>query len=289
MPEPLTAEQIGTPGPDNRMVASPYPKLMTSNINVDQAAAVVICSLQTALDHGVPRDRMTFPLAGSGGYDVWETRNRWEFDESPALRIAGTSVLAAAGLSVDDIALLDLYSCFPSAVQVAQRELDFGAKRPFTITGGLTFAGGPFNSYCMHALVRAVELLRESPGDRALLSGNGGFFTKHSFLVLGGGDPPAAFTFVRPQAQIDAEPIRNEAAATPSDGTVDTYTVTYDREGEPDRAIVAVMDADGSRTLTNSTDPETIEILLETDACGSDVRVEPAENVPISTITQSSR
>lgn len=284
IPDVATAEEIGTPGVGNRMVASPYPKLMTSNINVDQAAALVMCSAQTALDRGVPRDRIVFPVAGAGGHDVWETRNRWAFDESPALRIAGRAVLDAAELEIDDVALLDLYSCFPSAVQVAQRELEISAEREFTITGGLTFAGGPFNSYCMHSLVRSVELLRESPEDQALLSGNGGFFTKHAFLALSGSEPAAPFQLVRPQAEIDAEPTRPEAAETPPNAVIDTYTVTFDRDGAPDRAIVAVVDATGSRTLTNSTDPSTIAVLLDTDACGLDVRVAPGDKVPISTI-----
>jgi len=284
MREALAPEQIATPSDANRMVASPYPKLMTSNINVDQAAAVVMCSLETALDNGVPRDQIVFLHGGSSGHDVWETRNRWAFDESPALRIAGHGALETAGVSLDDIDLLDLYSCFPSAIQVAQRELGVPVDRTFTITGGLTFAGGPFNSYCMHSLARAVELLRVAPSSLALLSGNGGFFTKHSFVILGGTEPTSPFDVARPQAAIDTEPVRTEAETVPSTGVIDTYTVTYDRNGDPGRAIIAVLDDMGSRTLTNSTDLSTIDALLGGDACGMTVTVAEGDKVPISTI-----
>ena len=36
----------------NRPVASPYPKLMTSNLNVDQGGAVVMCSADVAEQAG---------------------------------------------------------------------------------------------------------------------------------------------------------------------------------------------------------------------------------------------
>ena len=235
MTEFPSAAEIAAVSADNRLVAEPYRKLMTSNINVDQAAAVVMCSLQTALDHGVPRDQIVFLRSGSGGYESWLTRCRWAFDESPAMRIAGQLAAELAEIELDDVTYLDLYSCFPSAIEVAQRELDIDAARPFTITGGLTFAGGPFNSYCMQSLGRAIELMREEPGSSALLSGNGGFFTKHAFTMLSGEPPPSRFRYERPQAEIDRHPTRpaSNPSGPASTGTVECYTVTYDRSGWP--------------------------------------------------------
>jgi acetyl-CoA C-acetyltransferase len=37
---------------------------------------------------------------------------------------------------------VDLYSCFPSAVQIAAAEIGCPTQRDLTVTGGLTFAGG---------------------------------------------------------------------------------------------------------------------------------------------------
>jgi acetyl-CoA C-acetyltransferase len=66
----VTAEYIRTPGPNNRMIGYPYTKLMTSNSNVDQAAALLLCSVERANALGVPRDKWVF-LHGSGeGNDV---------------------------------------------------------------------------------------------------------------------------------------------------------------------------------------------------------------------------
>ncbi len=214
----VSAEEIATESASNRPVASPYPKLMTSNLNVDQGGAVVMCSVAAAEAAGVPRDRWIFPWAGVGASDHWFPTNRWAFDESPAMRLSGVRTLELAGVGIDDCSLIDLYSCFPVAVQVAQRELGVDPARPFTITGGLTFAAGPLNCYCLLPLARAVALLREAPTERALLTGNGGSFTKHSSLVLGGEPSGRGFLTDDVQPQVDALPSRPTPTERAADG-----------------------------------------------------------------------
>ena len=70
----------------------------------------------------------------------------------------------------------------------------------------------------------------------------------------------------------------------PTEASIDTYTVVFDRDGNADRAIVAVLGRDDTRTLTHATDPATIDQLLHSDACGVRVAVRTEEPVPISTI-----
>lgn len=272
--DPLTAQQIATESPNNRPVAAPYPKLMTSNLNVDQGGAVVMCSVDTAERAGVPRDRWIFPLSGAGATDVWYPTNRWALDESPAMRASGRAALDLAGVGVDDCGLIDLYSCFPVAVQVAQREIGVSPERDFTITGGLTFAAGPLNCYCLLPLTRAVELLREQPTERAFLTGNGGSFTKHSAVVLAADPAANGFRSDRPQTGIDALPTRPSPSAPTPEGTIETYTVTFDREMQPERAILAVLDQPGSRHWAQSSDPDLIHELLTTDGCGRPVALD---------------
>jgi len=270
----LSADEIMTVTDRNRPIAAPYPKLMTSNLNVDQGGAVVVCSAAAAEAAGVPRDRWVFPWSGSGAADHWYPTNRWAFDESPAMRFVGRDVLALAGLTVDDCALIDLYSCFPVAVQVAQREMGVSPERDFTITGGLTFAAGPLNCYCILPLTRSIELLRDAPGQRALLTGNGGYFTKHSAVVLSAEPSPHGFRSSHPQAEVDALPARPTPTSTVSSGAVETYTVTFDRDMRPDRAILAVLDADGQRHWADSTDAETLDELLSVDCCERKVELD---------------
>jgi acetyl-CoA C-acetyltransferase len=263
----LSAAEIATVTDRNRPIAAPYPKLMTSNLNVDQGGAVVVCSAEAADAAGVPRDRWVFPWSGAGAADHWYPTNRWAFDESPAMRFVGRDVLALAGLTVDDCGLVDLYSCFPVAVQVAQREMGVVPDREFTITGGLTFAAGPLNCYCILPLTRSVELLRAAPGEHALLTGNGGYFTKHSAVVLSAQPSPTGFRASRPQAEVDALPARPTPDAPASSGLIEAYTVTFDRDMQPDRAILTVLDDAGRRHWAESTDADTMRELLATDCC----------------------
>ncbi len=265
--EPVDADTIATPSASNRPVSSPYPKLMTSNLDVDQGGAVVMCSAAAAEAAGIPRDRWVFPWAGVGAADAWYATNRWAFDESPAMRISGNRTLELAGLGHADCDLIDLYSCFPVAVQVAQREFGLDPSRDWTFTGGLTFAAGPLNCYCILPLTRAVTLLREAPEHRAFLTGNGGVFTKHSSLVLSGEPNSHGFRTDNVQAEVDTFPTRPDPAGPAAEATLETYTVTFDRELQPERAILACLDADGSRHWAESTDADTMGELLENDCC----------------------
>jgi acetyl-CoA C-acetyltransferase len=270
----LSAEEIMTITDRNRPIAAPYPKLMTSNLNVDQGGAVVICSATVAETAGVPRDRWIFPWSGAGAADHWSPTNRWAFDESPAMRFVGRDALALAGSSVDDCALVDLYSCFPVAVQVAQRELGVSADREFTITGGLTFAAGPLNCYCILPLTRSIDLLRAAPEQRALLTGNGGYFTKHSALVLSGEPSAEGFRCSHPQDEVDALPSRRTPAGPATGGAVEAYTVTFGRDMQPERAILSVLDVEGGRHWADSTDSDTMRELLAADCCDRKVELD---------------
>lgn len=263
---PVDAGTIATVTDRNRPVAAPYSKLMVSNLDVDQAGAIVMCSVATAEATGVARDRWVFPHAGVSAHDHWFVTNRWALDESPAMRLTGTRTLELAGVGHDDCDLIDLYSCFPSAVQLAQRELGISPDRAWTITGGLTFGGGPLNCYCILPLTRSVELLRAG-ADRALLTGNGGWFSKHSALVLAG-RPGDGFRTDDVQAQVDALPSRPTPPMRAATATIETYTVLYDRAGAPERGVLACLADDGTRHWAHLTDADGIATLLAGDACG---------------------
>ncbi len=274
----VSAAEIATVTDRNRPVAAPYPKLMVSNLDTDQGGAIIMCSVAAAEAAGVPRERWVFPWAGVSAHDHWNVTNRWAWDESPAMRLAGRRTLELAGVSHDDCDLLDLYSCFPVAVQVGQRELGIDPGRTWTITGGLTFGGGPLNCYCILPLTRAVGLLRSTDARRALLTGNGGWFTKHSMLVLGDAPSTAGFRTDQVQDAVDALPSRPTAAARPARAALETYTVLYDRTGNPDRAVLACLDADGARHYAHATDVATVAVLLADDACGHEVALGPDDS-----------
>lgn len=271
--EALSAEKIATAGPDNRMISWPYPKLMNSNNMVDQAAALILCSAQMAEYLQIPPDSWVFPHAGTDSHDTYLIGERDELHRSPAIRIGGRRVLEMAGIGTDDLDHVDLYSCFPSAVQVAAAELGLPAGRPLTVTGGLTFAGGPWNNYVMHSIATMAEVLRAQPGTRGLITANGGYLTKHSFGVYSTTPPATPFRWEDVQAEVDREPTRTAHVEWEGTGSVEAWTVPFDRDGKPERAFVAVRTPDGGRALALIDDAAAAAATVDQDIAGAKVRV----------------
>ncbi|MCD2194729.1 acetyl-CoA acetyltransferase [Actinomycetospora endophytica] len=274
--EALDAETIRTPGPKNRWVGWPYPKLMNSNNDVDQGSALLVCSVETAQAAGVPREQWVFPHAGTRAHDTYAVTERPGLDRSPAIRVAGRRALELAGIGIDDPVAVDLYSCFPSAVQVAAAELGLPVDdpaRPLTVTGGLTFAGGPWNNYVGHAIAAMVTRLRSEGSATGLVTANGGFLTKHAIGVYGTEPPAEGFRAEDVQAEVDAAEAPTPAADSyVGPGRVESWTVMHGREG-PEKAFVAVRTPDERRAWGVSEDPSVLAELLERDIAGEKIQI----------------
>jgi acetyl-CoA C-acetyltransferase len=267
-----TAEEIVTPGPDNRMISFPYPKLCTANLQVDQAAGYIVCSADAARAAGVPEERWVFPHSGADANDHWYVSDRPELHRSPAIRLAGAAALDLAGIGIDDLAAVDLYSCFPAVVQMAAAELGLPLDdpgRPLTLTGGLTFGGGPGNNYSSHGIARCVEALRATPGSMGLVSALGWFATKHSLGVYASRPPESGgFGWRDVQPEVDALPRCAVDPEATGSVRIETYTVTFDRDGSPELGIVVVRATDGRRAWGNVTDRDTLAQLCAEEAIG---------------------
>jgi acetyl-CoA C-acetyltransferase len=272
---PRSPGEISTPSVDNRMVSFPYPKLCTANMQVDQGAGYIVCSVEAARAAGVPEDRWVFPLSGADGNDHWFISHRPELHRSPAIRLAGQAALELAGVGADDLGPIDLYSCFPCVVQMAAGELGLPVDdpaRPLTMTGGLTFGGGPGNNYASHGIAQVVGALREAPGTVGMATGLGWYATKHSIGIYASRPPehmgkePFAWRDVQPE--VDALPqcrVDSEAAGPVR---VETYTVAFGREGDPERGILACRTGDDSRAWANITDADTLGALCAEEGIG---------------------
>ncbi|MGQ0802706.1 MAG: acetyl-CoA acetyltransferase [Actinomycetota bacterium] len=274
-------EAIRAPSPDNRMVTFPYTKRMCANIEVDQAAAVLLCAYEAAQAAGVPDDRLVFPLAGADAHDHFFFSERASLAESPAIGIAGRAMFEAAGLRLDDVARFDLYSCFPSAVQIAMGALGLagpqgGDDRPLTVTGGLAFAGGPANDYPTHAIAAMVEACRRDPGSVGMVSALGWYVTKHSLGLYSTKPSSDGFARVDPaetQARVDALPSRSVAGAYEGEAMIEATSVVIERDGSPSLAIVSLLTPSGERVLANSRDVGVMASMTEEAWEGRPVRV----------------
>ncbi|MDQ2636717.1 MAG: acetyl-CoA acetyltransferase, partial [Actinomycetota bacterium] len=271
-----SAEEIWQPAPDNRMVSWPYTKLMNSNNMVDQGAALLLGSADKATQLQIPTDRWVFPYAGTDAHDTYDIGERAEFCTSPAIRIGGRRALELADIGIDDIDAVDVYSCFPSAVQVAANELGLplgDPDRALTVTGGLTFAGGPWNNYVTHSIATMAAHLAANPGERGLITANGGYLTKHSFGVYGAQPPRHEFRWEDVQSAVDREPVRTVIVEWEGVGTVETWTTPFSRDGAPEKAFLAVRTPDDARVLAVITDPSEAAETVRGDIAGAKVAV----------------
>ncbi len=274
--EAVSAEEVWQPGPSNRMISWPYTKLMNSNNMVDQGAALILTSAEKAAYLQIPSDRWVFPHAGTDAHDTYLIGERAEFHRSPAIRIAGRRALELAGKGVDDMDFVDVYSCFPSAVQVAARELGLSLDdpdRPLTVTGGLTFAGGPWNNYVGHSIATMAERLVSTPGTLGLITANGGYLTKHSFGVYGTQPREGEFRWEDVQATVDEEPTRVAEEDWTGVGTVESWTTPCSRDGIPEKVFVAVRTPGDTRALAVITDASEAETSTREDIAGAKVEV----------------
>jgi acetyl-CoA C-acetyltransferase len=271
-----TPEEIRTAGPSNRMVGLPYTKMMNSNNDVDMGAALIMCSAEKAQSLGISRDRWVFPLSGTDCHEHQYISNRWSFAETPAVELGGKLALELAGKQIGDIDIVDLYSCFPAAVQLGAQSLGLSLDQQLTRTGGLSFAGGPWNNYVMHSIATVMGELREQPGTTGLVWANGGYTTKHAFGVYATEPGATEFRHAYPQDQIDAMPRRELAEASDAVGaaTVEAYTVMHGREGEPEMGIAACLLADGRRAWGTSSDAGLAAAMCEGEWVGRAVSLD---------------
>lgn len=276
----MTAVQIREPTPENRMVGFPYTKAMNSNWDLDQAAALIICSAGAAADAGVPADRWVFLHGAVDSQDTALVSNRETLAGSRPLAAAGRRALELAGVGADDVGHIDLYSCFPSAVQIAAAGIGIGEDRPLTVTGGLTFAGGPLNNYVSHSVATMLGVLRSDQGSRGLITGLGGFLTKHAAAIYSTDPPAAGFRWERAGNGPDAPVSRRAAADHVGPVEVEAYTVMHG-PGGPEVALFACLTAEGARTWGRSTDPALMKTGVTEELIGRRAHVDGSRTVTI--------
>lgn len=271
---PVSEAQILDATGRNRMLAFPYSVLHNASWSVDQAAALLFCSQATAERFAIPPEKWVFPLSSSESNHITSVSSRVELGRCPGAGIAGSAALDHAGLAVADLDRVELYSCFPVAVETYGAALGIPLDGEVTVTGGMPFAGGPFNNYVLQSTARMAQLLRETPGSRGLVTSVSGVLTKQGFGVWSSGGPnPAGF------ASLDVtDRVRREQAIAPvvgdwrGHGTIAGVTVLS--EHTPPRAVAVVDVGGGARTVAWSDSPEVVSTLQAEECCGRSVDIE---------------
>ena len=253
---------------NNRMVSFPYTKLLNSMIFVNQAAAVVMTSTEKAKSLGIPEDQWIYLHGYADANDIWNVSERINFHSSPAIRHCGETALSMAGIGIRDVKHYDLYSCFPSAVQIGcdELEIDREGEIPLSLTGGLPYFGGPGNNYSLHGIVEMAHRLRANPGDYGLLNANGWFLTKHSVGIYST-NPGSNECFAQTPGEVPEIGEKQKATVTENPvgmGTIETYTVNFGKNNEPEKGLIIGRDERGERFIANTAkDREMLRELCE--------------------------
>lgn len=262
----LSTEEILTPSDRNRPIAFPYPKFLVAQIGVNQAAAVLLTHLEAARQMGVAEDRIVYVGSGAGAHESHDFLARERYDRVPAMSAVLRRTLELNGISTADLDLYELYSCFPCVPKLARRALGLSSTASLSVTGGLTFFGGPGNNYMTHAIAAMARALRAGHGGCGLLYGNGEFLTKHHALVLTASPPEMPIRNLDLQETVEAD--RGEAPRLlehyEGPCTIETYTVSYDARNQPDRGAVIARTPAGERIVcrVTSADEQSLSALV---------------------------
>jgi acetyl-CoA C-acetyltransferase len=266
----------------NRPVAYPYNKLQMAFMDVDMAAAVLIASRQKADELGVPEEKRIYLHGWSYAQEPAAVAERPELWHSPAMEIAGEQALAMAGISINSLAHLDLYSCFPASLNFTRQALGISDNdtRPLTVTGGLPYFGGPGNNYTTHAVVAMVKRLRERRGDYGLVSGVGMHLTHHVMGIYSSEAPkqipvPPDYTKAKNYvASIGQKIIENEVNGK---GRIVAYSIIY---GKDKNTAYAICDIDGGKRCYAICDnPETVSKMDKEEWVGKTVQIRSENKV----------
>ena len=273
--EPVDAASIRNPGPGNRMVSYPYTKLMTSNISVDQSAAFIVCSSEAAARFGVPAANRIYLRAATEMSYGTRLKERDVLHHHPGQALAAERVLELASVSSGELDHVDVYSCFPFAVQAGAAALGLDLDPLPSVTGGMTFFGGPLGSYVMHSKVSLFERLRAEPGSVGVVGSLGGHYAHFGYGVYSTdpGDSPSP-RIEDVSADFAALPRRTAEEGREGAVTIESYTVDVGPDG-PSKATFSTLTDDGVRVFARSHDPVLMKALLaDEDVCGRAARVE---------------
>ena len=252
-PEPRDAAFIREPSASNRPIAFPYNKWHCAQMHVDQAAAIVVCSLDAARRLGVDLDRVVFPLVALESSFSLPLPYRRDLHRWPAMEVLGRAAEAHLGHPLSAVALVELYSCFPAAVRVQQRALRLPADGVPTITGGESFAGGPWNNFVLQTTVAMIERLRAERDAKGIVSTVSGIVNKPGLAVYASEPHPRGLLLGDLCAEADrATPRAEPIAGYRGRARVAAYTVTYDGM-EPTRCTI-VADTPENRPCMASSD-----------------------------------
>ena len=252
----LSADELTLESSANRYIAYPYTKKMVANMYVDQGCSVILTSEAVAESLGIEPALWVYPMGGMDLNDIWYVTRRPNLHEAPAVGMAAQTAMEQAGVTLDGIDFFDFYSCFPCAVEMGRKSVGLSENDPrdLSVTGGLSYFGGPMNNYSLHSVVSTVDRIRKNPSEIAMVTSVGWYMTKHSVVVYGKNPGRISWEEQKDDAlqkAIDAKALPDPIQNADGTLTVEAYIIIHSRKGHPKRGVVIGRLSGGRRALAD--------------------------------------
>jgi acetyl-CoA acetyltransferase len=200
MQDPISVDDVM----NSRAIADPL-KVLDCSLVSDGGAAVVVTRKERAID----RPHRPIYMLGYGEGHAYEHISQAQDLTTSAAVQSGKAAFTQAGLSPEDIDLLQLYDCFTPALLIQLEDLGFckkgeggewlasgagkpGGHKPLNTHGGMLSYCHPGNPGAMFGLTEAITQMRGDAGARqqpgistALCHAQGGIMSSHASLILG--------------------------------------------------------------------------------------------------------
>ena len=276
---PYSKKEILETSKKNKMLAYPYNKLHCTSWNVNQSAALIICSEELANKLEIDNKKRVYPISSSENNHMIAIQQRPKLYESLGMIYAAKSINRMMEQLDIRLDAYDLYSCFPAAVKMFSKSLELGSESPKTITGSMPYAGGPLNSFVIHSTVKMIQKIRALEARHGLVTGVSGMMTKQSFCVWGK-EYQEQFIFddVTEKAKLDEKPVELSDIAE-GEGVIIGYTIIEGSE-HASKAVLYLDDEKKHRKVVSSLDKNFINLLMEEEWVGKKVKFKDGQATP---------
>ena len=275
---PYSKKEILNSSQKNKMLAYPYKRLHCTSWNVNQSAALIICSEELANNLGIDLRKRVYPISSSENNHMIAIQQRPKLYESAGMNYAAKSICKVKeklGIKLD---AYDLYSCFPVAIKMFSKSLGLADEVPKTITGSMPYAGGPLNSFVLHSTVKMIQKIRNMEARYGLVTGVSGMMTKQSFCIWGK-EYQEQFIFddVTEKARATEIPVELSNIAE-GEAEIIGYTIIRLNENAL-KAVLYVKDEKKHRKVVSSNNKNFISLCMEEEWVGKKIKFKDGQVV----------
>ena len=276
---PYAKEDILETSKKNKMLAYPYNKLHCTSWNVNQSAAIIICSEELANELEIDNKKRVYPISSSENNHMIAIQQRPKLYESLGMTYAANSINKMIERLDIKLDAYDLYSCFPAAIKMFTKSIRLDSEIPKTVTGSMPYAGGPLNSFVIHSTVKMIQKIRALEVKYGLITGVSGMMTKQSFCIWGK-EYKEHFIFddVTERAKLDESPIELSNISE-GKGEIIGYTIIEGSENAA-KAVLYLDDEKKHRKVVSSMDKNFINLLTEEEWVGKTLRFKDGQAIP---------